>query len=581
MSTWSQSMSVFSRLLRCSWRYWEVFILGMVLTACGGLLDGFLVWLLKPIIDQGLVQRNAVFIHWLPLLILVVGFSRGAFGCGAKYCVQRVGRTVVMDLRNEIFSHLLKLPMAFFDRESVGRLVSLFIYNTDQLAFTATSALMTGVREGATLMGLLFVMFSLSWQLTLVFLMVAPLIVMIFRYASQRLRRLSHAQQTSMADATHFMEESLSHLSTVRAYGYQTQEINRLAEMLRIKRARELKSVVTDSLGGFAIQLLVMLPLAATLLLATSSFFAITAGTFAAFISAVLAIRMPIQRLSGLNGQLQTGLAGAQSVFDLLDQPEESNQGAQVIPHAQGQITLSSVNFSYASDPNQEVLKDFSLQIQPGETVAFVGLSGAGKSTLFKLLQRFYLPTKGVIAIDGVDIQCMDIASLRAHLAVVSQDVALFSGSVRYNIAYGVEDASETDIIEAAKLAHAWSFIESLPEGLDTQVGTKGASLSGGQKQRICIARALIHKRPILLLDEATSALDTESEALVQSGLNAYHTGQTTLIIAHRLSTVVNADRIVVMQDGRVIEEGNHTTLLGMGGVYASLYQRQFASVAS
>lgn len=574
-------MSVFRRLFRCSWRYWQTFVLGMALTACGGLLDGFLVWLLKPIIDQGLVQRNPLFIHWLPLLILLVGFSRGAFGCGAKYCVQRVGRTVVMDLRNDIFSHLLKLPMAFFDRESVGRLVSLFIYNTDQLAFTATSVLMTGVREGATLFGLLFVMFSLSWQLTLVFLMVAPLIVMIFRYASQRLRRLSHAQQSSMADATHFMEESLSHLSTVRAYGYQAQEKDRLSDMLRLKRTRELKSVVTDALGGFAIQLLVMLPLAATLLLATSSFFAITAGTFAAFVSAVLAIRMPIQRLSGLNGQLQTGLAGAQSVFELLDQPEESNQGGDALSHAKGEIALDHVSFAYGTGPQPSVLNDFSLRIAPGETVAFVGTSGAGKSTLFKLLQRFYIPTEGVIRIDGVDIQGLDIANLRKQLAVVSQDVALFSGTVRYNIAYGLEEASEAAIIEAARLAHAWPFIASLPDGLDTQVGAKGATLSGGQKQRICIARALIHKRPILLLDEATSALDAESEAQVQSGLNAYATGQTTLVIAHRLATVVNADRIVVMQDGRVVEEGCHQSLLGQGGVYAKLYQRQFESAAT
>ena len=572
---------LYLRILSYTRPHMRIFIVGVLLTALSGALDGAVVWLLKPIIDHGFIDRDELFIRWLPLMIVVLGLCRALFAGGSRYCVSRTGLSVTTDFRRTLFNKYLYLPLGFYENERLGRMMSIFTNNINSLGYTSTTLVTTGIRECAALVGILFVMFSLSAPLASLFLVSAPFIAWIAKYTGKRLRKLSLLQQETIADTTHRIEECLGAVTLVRASNAQVLEKQQMDGLLKQSFYCQLKCLLTDAFGMFGIQNLVTLPLALCLYLVTSSIMPISAGTFTALVSAMLALRTPLQRLSGMNAALQAGLAAATSVFDVLDLAPEVDEGRQALHgHSCGHMVFEDVCFRYAADA-PDVLKHISVNIKPGQVVAIVGASGSGKSTLMKLLQRFYQPQSGTIKLDGVDINDYRLQDYRSQLALVSQDVVLFNASVRDNIAYAQANVTEQAVIEAAKLANAWEFIDALPDGLDTVIGSRGIKLSGGQKQRIAIARAIMLKRPILLLDEATSSLDSASERLVQDALSRLMDDMTAIVIAHRLSTIQHADCILVMQEGRIVEQGTHHDLLQQAGVYSHLCQLQSHSFES
>jgi subfamily B ATP-binding cassette protein MsbA len=433
-------------------------------------------------------------------------------------------------------------------------------------------------KDSLSLIGLLAWMLWLNWKLTLLALVMTPLIVGVVRLISVRLRNSSRAVQQAMGDVTQVLQETIDGHKVVKLFGGQRYEAARFGEQANRVRRFMMKQATAAAASVPVVQLLAGIALATIVYLATqqSSANEITVGEFVSFVTAMLMLTAPLKRITGVNEPLQRGLAAAESVFELIDQAGESDPGQAAITRARGEIRFDGVSFSY-SDANWPALDSITLTINPGETVALVGASGSGKSTLANLVPRFYRPGAGRILLDGRDLETLTLASLRANLALVSQDVVLFNDSVAANIAYGaMRDTSEAEIVAAAEAAHAMEFIRAMPQGLRTLVGENGVKLSGGQRQRLAIARALLKNAPVLILDEATSALDSESERHVQAALETLMQGRTTIVIAHRLSTIEKAGRIVVLDRGRIAEIGNHRELLEKSGIYAKLYNIQF-----
>ncbi len=576
----NQGLKTYRRLLRASQKYWSIFLLGVAGTVVLSLVDAAFTWLAKPIINRGFVSRDAVFITWLPLLIILIFIMRGAAGFLSNYFISRVARNVVMDMRRNIFAKLLKLPASFYDHNSSGHLLSTIIYNVEQVATASSDALVTCLREFSLLVGLVAVMFMVSWQLSLFFLLASPLIAWVVKWSSARLRRLSTNVQQSVGDVTHVADEGIQGYKVIRLYGGQKYEYEKFYHATRKNRQRELKIVITNSVGTALVQLLVAIPIAGTLAIATMPSLHISPGSFAAVIAAMIGLLRPVRRLTMVNTEIQKGVAGAESIYAILDEPEERDSGQRQVERFRGDIEYQNVQFAYVSS-KKPVLKNISLSVKAGQTVAIVGRSGSGKSTLINLLPRFYDVTTGVIKIDNVDVKDYGLADLRHQFALVSQDTTLFDDTIANNIAYGVgKKVDEAAIIAAAEAAYAMEFVRQLPDGIHTLVGEDGVLLSGGQRQRIAIARALLKNAPILILDEATSSLDTYSERHIQKALDHLMQERTTLVIAHRLSTVENADWIVVMDDGEIVETGTHTQLLAKDGAYAALHRLQFRDTA-
>ncbi len=572
----------YRRLLRYALVHWQIFGLAIVGMALYALTDTGFAALMKPLLDQSFVEKDPEAIRLIPLALIGIFAVRAVAGFLSGYCMTWVGRRVIKQLRRELFDKLLRLPAGYYDTIASGELLSKLTYNVEQVANAATKALTTIIRDSLTVIALIAWMFYLSPALATFIVVVGPIMAGLVAYISRRFRRISRRIQASMGQVTHVVEEVIEGNRVVKLFGGQDQEKAHFERVNERNRRQHMKMAATNAAATPIIQFLVAVALAGIIAFAThgDNLERISPGTFVSFITAMTMLFGPLKRLTTVNAQLQKGIAAGESIFELLDWETEPDHGAVTLERAAGRLVLEDVYFAYQRDKGP-VLHGIDLAIEPGETVALVGRSGSGKSTLVNLLPRFYELERGRILLDDRDVRDYALAALRRQFTYVGQEVTLFNESIARNIAYGsLETASEADIREAARAAHALDFIEALPEGFDTEVGENGVLLSGGQRQRIAIARALLKDAPVLILDEATSALDTESERHIQAALDELIRDRTTLVIAHRLSTIENADRIVVMHDGRIAEVGSHRELLQRRGRYAALYNMQFADTA-
>ena len=510
----------------------------------------------------------------VPLAVVLIAVTRGAGTFIGNYFIAWISNFLVHKLRCELFDRLLTLPSAFYDRQAMGHLVAKVTFHVNQVTGAATDAVRIIIREGFTVAGYLAFLLYLNWKLTLIFLAVAPLITLLVNYAGKRFRRISEHIQNSMGDVTHVASEAIQGHREVRTFGGSDYEAERFDMVSQDNRRQSMKMVVTASLATPAVQIMVAAALAGLVWLILDPVFLanMSAGDVIMFITTGGLLAKPIRLLSEVVATVQKGLAAAEDIFSIFDQESEPDRGELEMDRVDGHVEFRQVAFGYPED-NRKVLDKLNFTVEPGQTVALVGRSGSGKSTIVNLIPRFYTPDEGKILIDGHPIQDFKLTNLRQHIAIVSQQVTLFNDTVLRNIGYGaLQDASREAVREAAEKAYAWPFIEALESGLDTIVGDDGVLLSGGQRQRLAIARAFLKDAPILILDEATSALDTESERYIQAALEAVVKGRTTFIIAHRLSTIEKADRILVIDEGQIVEEGTHQELLARQGFYAQLH---------
>ena len=514
-----------------------------------------------------------------PLLCVLIVAVRGVGGFMGGYSLEYISNSIVHRLRCDVMERMVALPVRFYDQSTAGRLVSKVTYDVQQISGAATNAVTVIFREGLTVIGLLIALFWSNWQLSLVFLIVAPCVAGVVRFASGKFRRYSAQMQNSMGDVTQITNESIKGQRVVRTFnatGYVVEKFRRASER---NRRQNMKMVGTQSVATPVIQIIVSVAMAVLIWFAMSPELVAnsTAGDFVTYLTIAGLLAKPIRQLSQVNSVIQRGISAADSVFSLLDEEVEQDHGSHQVERVRGEVSFTNVSFFYKE--GERVLSNIDLQVSPGQSVALVGRSGSGKSTLVSLLPRFYDAVAGQVAIDGVAVRDYTLESLRRQIAVVSQDVVLFEGTVAENIAYGSNNISEEAVREAARNAHALEFIEKLDGGLNAVVGDAGIMLSGGQRQRLAIARALLKDAPILVLDEATSALDSESEQHIQQALNGLMKGRTTFVIAHRLSTIENADLILVMDKGQIVERGTHQQLLALQGHYAALHRIQFSEL--
>ena len=567
---------VYRRLISYVKPYLGVFLIAVIANIFFSAIDSTFAYLLKPILNKGFIKPDPIFLKWIPLLIVAMFVLRAIMNLIGSYAMSRVSRSVVMGLRRNIFEHFLKLPASFYDMHSSGQLLSILIYNAAQISSSTTNAVITIVQSGALVIGLLVVMFSISWQLTVVFLVTIPIIALLVKLSSIRMRRLSKNAQEAMGSITHVTEEALEGYKVIRTFGGEAYERDKFFKATSKQIAWELKLVIIGAISDSSVQLIGVSALATMIYMATHHLGVqhMSAGGFTAVVASMMALLKPMRNLTSVNGIIQRGLAGAESIFLLLDEPLEEDSGTKSLVRARGEITYDQVYFKYHPDAKM-VLKNLSVHIPAGQCYAIVGRSGSGKSSFVSLLPRFYEIESGQIKIDGQDIRDIKRLDLRRQFAQVSQHVTLFNDTIAKNIAYGCDDTlSDERIIEAARAAYAMEFIEKLPEGIHTRVGENGVLLSGGQRQRIAIARAILKDAPILILDEATSALDTESERYIQAALDQIMKNRTTVVIAHRLSTIENADCILVMEDGYIVEQGTHEELMAKQSYYYRLHHR-------
>ena len=571
----NQDFKVYIRLISYLKQYWPIgliVVFGFVLNAA---TEVSVAKLLESIINA-IQNKDQSFTNLFPFLVVLLMFFRGLGLFLGGYYTSVISRNLIFNIRQEVFGKLMRLPAQYYLDNTSGHITAKIMYNVEQLTAATTESLRTLLQQGLITIGLVGYLLYTNWRLTLCILIFTPIIGLLIRTAAKRMRKLSNQVQNTMGDVNHVVQETVNGHLVVKGFGGQSYEQDRFRERslenlrrgLKMVAVQQLNSPVVQFIMSLALSMIIWIALRPEILQDTS------AGQFVAYITAAGMLSKPIKALTDINEKLQRGMAAAYSVFELLDLPEEENTGSAQ-PALKGDIQLQNVNLIYSD--GLHAIQDFSLTVKAGETVALVGRSGAGKSSLVNLLMRFQEVSSGQILFDQYKIQEIEATALRSQIAMVNQQVVLFNRTVRENIAYGqLESATDEQVIHAAKSAYAHDFIMSLPQGYDTPLGAQGLNLSGGQRQRIAIARAILKNAPILILDEATSALDNESEYFIQRAFDQAMQDRTTIVIAHRLSTIENADRIVVMDKGRIVEQGTHAELLDMHGAYYQLHQRNF-----
>ena len=570
--------AIYKRLLAYATPYWRVFVITALAMILFAATDTGFAALMKPLLDGNFIEHDPAAVKLVPLALVALFLFRGLAGFLSRYGMSWIGRRVIQVLRRELFRQLLRLPARYFDRNPSGRLLSRLTFDVEQVAEASANAVTILIRDSMTLIFLLAYMFWISGWLTLLFLIIGPVLVVLIRAVSRRFRSVSRRIQDSMGELTQFSEEAIHGQRLIKSFtGERWQET--LFEQVN-ERNRRLHLKMAAALGASTpiVQFIAACILALVIYLATleSVTREISVGSFVSFIAAMMLLMQPIKRLTNVNASVQRGVAAARSLFEVLDEAVEQDKGTRPLSRASGAIEFRKLGFAY-DQAKGDVLSDISFSVLPGQTIALVGRSGSGKTTLASLLVRFYDPQQGAIYLDGEDIRDYRLADLRSQIALVGQDVTLFNDTIAHNIAYGRPgEVSDQAVIACAEAAQAMPFIAALPDGIDSRIGDRGVLLSGGQRQRIAIARAMLKDAPILVLDEATSALDSESERMVEEALEQLTRNRTSLIIAHRLSTVERADRILVLEQGRIVESGSHAELLAAGGVYADLYRLQF-----
>jgi subfamily B ATP-binding cassette protein MsbA len=597
MSDWQ----IYRRLFSYVVPHWQMFclsLLGYLLYAGGNVLLADLMQFLLDSLDDtakagsGIVAGVAYALFdthdmdrvqfariAVPVAMVSIACARATGFFMGNYCMNYVARSLIHTLRCEVFDRMLVAPAAYYDTHNQGVLISRVTFNVEQVTGAVTKALKVVVREGLTVIALASYMLYLNWRLCLVFIAVIPVIAVVVSFVGKHFRRYSRRIQSSMGDVTQVSAESISGYREIRVFGGQDRQKERFRQASLYNRVQNLKLAFADGLSTPVIQTLLAVALATLVWFALSPDIlqGFTAGSLVAFLTAATQLGKPIRQLSEIQSDIQRGLAASEDIFAQLDEEAESDSGSYEVSRARGDIKVRGLSFSYPAD-ERLVLKDVSLDIPAGKTVALVGRSGSGKTTLVRLLARFYPVDQGEILLDDVPVADFKLKNLREQLAMVSQHVTLFHDTVYNNIAYGsLADAGDKAVVAAAESAYATEFIDALPQGIQTLLGDDGGGLSGGQRQRIAIARALLKDAPVLILDEATSALDNESEHRIQRALDNAMANRTTLVVAHRLSTVEHADSIVVLDEGAVVACGSHQTLLAEGGLYAQLYQQKFA----
>ena len=557
---------------------WPRLLAASAFSAVEGAMTAATAYLVKPAVEKIFEQKDTDMLVLIPMAVIAVFIVKGVAAYGSGYLLAHVGQNIIRHLRNRLYNHIQDLPLAFFQREKTGDLMSRITNDVALVSAMFTAAVTRSIRDGFSIIGLIAVTFFLIPKLAIFTFIVFPVAVYPLYYFGRRIRRVRRGVQEDWADINAFLHETFTGTKIVKAFGMEAHEKKRFAQKshrifrleMKENKVREMSSPMMELLGGIGIGFIMWYG-GRQVIAGTYSF-----GTFMSFLTAVGLMYQPLKKISRLNNAVQRGMAAIERIYEILEEKSdlieaESPVKIQPGPH---RIAFENVSFKYDRD---RVLKNINLKAEVGEIIALVGVSGGGKTSLVNLIPRFYDPTEGRLLIDDIDIRRISIEALRSQIALVTQEPILFNDTVRNNIAYGMLAASEQEIEEAARAAYAYDFIKSFPNGFDTSIGELGGRLSGGQRQRICIARALLKDAPILILDEATSSLDSESEVLVQKALGNLMKGRTTFVIAHRLSTIGNADRIIVIVDGRIVEEGGHDDLLGLRQEYYKLYQMQFA----
>ncbi len=569
--------AIYRRLLGYVKPHRRLFMVGVLGMALFALTDAAFALFIKYFIRDAFVDPNPRALWAVPSGLLVLFLLRGIGDYLGTYFPGRVGRHVIKALRSDLHAKYQQLPTAYYDRESPALMLSRMTYNVEQVAEATTNSIKTLITDTLTLLALLVFMFFLSWQFTLLVLVAAPLIGLVMRVINRRFRAYSTRIQASMGDVTRVAKESIEGQRVIKVFTAEESQRQRFEAVNELNRRSNEKLINAKAISSPVVQMVAAFGLAAVMALAIRSVLEnqIAVDGFLSYIAAMLMLMGPLRRLVNVSGQIQQAIAAGTSIFEVLDQPAEPPGGTRPLQRARGDLAFRGVGFTYPGTA-ERVLTGIDFTVSRGQTLAIVGRSGSGKSTLVGLVPRFYDPTEGSVMLDGADVREYPLHDLRRQIAYVSQDVTLFDDSIRSNIAFGLGEVPNEAVEAAARAAHVMEFAAELPQGLDTPVGDRGSLLSGGQRQRVAIARAILKNAPILILDEATSALDSESERHIQDALAKLVHGRTTLVIAHRLSTVEQADCILVIEDGRIAESGTHAELIARASIYAGLHRLQF-----